>query len=310
MYITMRSLKLENPAYRLLEKGFENWLRTLGFAQGTVYSSPAFVREFFHYLEQRKVIDLESVNKEHILDYLSYLGERENRLRGGALSVNYQTSLINGLKRFARYLRDTRRQNLEIPLSLRTEKLSSKNILTRGEIQALYRACPTGDCREKYLLIGLRDRAMLGIFYGCGLRRSEGLGLDRGEVDLNRMLVHVRKGKGSKERFVPIGESLAGDFKDWLLAREQLMTSPCEEAFFLNQRGRRIGGNALLVRLKTLLRASGIEKEIGLHTLRHSIATHLLQRGMSLENVSRFLGHSSLENTQIYTHLKEENERF
>ncbi len=304
----MRCMKLENPQYRLLEKGFENWLRTLSFAESTVYGSPAYLREFFHFLEQNHIDDLDHVNKSHIRAYLAHLGQRRNRRRGGGLSVNYQTSNINALKRFGRYLRETRKQNLEVDLKLPQEKQTAKTILTQAEIQALYKACSVMDYRWKYAMIGLRDRAMLGVYYGCGLRRSEAVELDINDIDLTRSLVHVRKGKGSKERFVPIGESVKQDFKDWLLVRDEYLKQPGEQAFLLSPRGSRISGNALLVRLKRLVETCGIDKDIGLHTLRHSIATHLLQRGMGLENVGRFLGHSSLENTQIYTHLKEETE--
>ena len=303
----MRSIKLENPNYRLLEKGFENWLRTLNYAESTVYGSPAYLRAFFYFLEQKQVNDLHLVNKSHIRDYLAYLSQRKNQRRGGGLSLNYQTSNINALKRFARYLRETRKQNLEIDLTLPQEKQTVKTILSQAEILALYKSCPVSDYRWKYAMIGLRDRAMLGIYYGCGLRRSEGLAVDTNDIDQNRRLLHVRKGKGSKERFVPISESVLKDFKTWLSVRDQYMKHPTEKAFLLSSRGNRIGGNALLERLKRLKETAGINKDIGLHTLRHSIATHLLAQGMSLENVGRFLGHSSLENTQIYTHLKNES---
>lgn len=304
----MRSIKLTNPQYRLLEKGFENWLRTLNFADSTVYNSPAYLKAFFHFLEQNQVADLHQVDKSHIRDYITYLGQRKNQRRGGGLSVNYLTSNINALKRFSRYLRETRKQNLDIDIKLPPEKETVKTILTKAEILILYKSCPVNDYRWKYAMIGLRDKAMLGVYYGCGLRRSEGLELDITDIDLIRNLVHVRKGKGSKERFVPIGESIKQDFKDWLSVRDEYLKRPGEQAFLLSPRGNRISGNALLIRLKRLVETAGINKEIGLHSLRHSIATHLLQQGMSLENVSRFLGHSSLENTQIYTHLKEENE--
>ena len=304
----MRSIKLHNPQYRLLEKGFENWLRTLNFAGSTVYGSPAYLKAFFHFLEQQQVNDLNSVNKSHIRAYIVYLSQRKNQRRGGGLSVNYLTSNINALKRFGRYLRETRKQNLEVDIKLPQEKQTAKTILTRAEIHLLYKACPTTDYRWKYAMIGLRDRAMLGVYYGCGLRRSEGLELDITDIDLTRSLVHVQKGKGSKERFVPMSESVKQDLKDWLSVRDEYLKQPGEQAFLLSPTGKRIGGNALLVRLKRLVDMAGINKDIGLHSLRHSIATHLLWQGMSLENVGRFLGHTSLESTQIYTHLKEENE--
>src|SRR3989339_622885 len=267
--LAMRSIKLNNPQYRLLEKGFENWLRTLNFADSTVYNSPAYLKAFFHFLEQNQVTDLHQVDKSHIRDYITYLSQRKNQRRGGGLSINYLTSNINALKRFGRYLRETRKQNLEVDIKLPPEKETAKTILTKAEILILYKSCPVNDYRWKYAMIGLRDRAMLGIYYGCGLRRSEGLELDITDIDLIRSLVHVRKGKGSKERFVPIGESIKQDFKDWLSVRGEYLKQAGEQAFLLSPRGNRISGNALLIRLKRLVEAAGINKDIGLHSLRH-----------------------------------------
>ena len=122
----MRSIKLNNPQYRLLEKGFENWLRTLNFADSTVYNSPAYLKAFFHFLEQNQVTDLHQVDKSHIRDYITYLSQRKNQRRGGGLSINYLTSNINALKRFGRYLRETRKQNLEVDIKLPPEKETAK----------------------------------------------------------------------------------------------------------------------------------------------------------------------------------------
>jgi len=116
----------------------------------------------------------------------------------------------------------------------------------------------------------------------------------------------VRKGKNYKERYVPMTEAIKADLENYIYqAREQLQSfkETKNEALFISLKGTRLCGNSLLDRLKKLVKEAKIQKEIGLHTLRHSIATHLLQSGLSLEEVSQFLGHSSLESTQIYTHL-------
>ena len=158
-----------------------------------------------------------------------------------------------------------------------------------------------------------RDRAMLGIYYGCGLRKSEGTNLIIGDILTERKLIFVRKGKGSKERYVPVTDGNLSyiteylqDGRNFLLARNQSGT----ESFFINQFGGSCSDQALSARLDRLVKNSGSTglqgKKPTLHTLRHSIATHLLQSGMEIEMIQKFLGHASLESTQIYTHMANE----
>jgi len=223
------------------------------------------------------------------------------------------------LRKFTDYLRQVNR--LEIPqLSLKNEEGDPKSVavLTEEEIQLLFKATyKTSQSydRPHYNLsaaqadaLQARDRAMLSIYYGCGLRRNEGVSLNVGDINFDRAMVHVRKGKNYKERFVPVSKTSLRYIQEYAYDhRAELLGSNKSESFFASQRGGRVQGQTLLIRLKYLQYHSEddelIEKEIGLHTLRHSIATHLLQGGMKLEYIARFLGHSSLESTQIYTHL-------
>jgi integrase/recombinase XerD len=128
------------------------------------------------------------------------------------------------------------------------------------------------------------------------------------DINFDRALLHVRKGKNYKERFVPVSKASLKYLQDYVYDhRPEFLHGSKVEALFLSYYGKRMGGQSLLLRLKYLQHQTEdvelIEKEIGLHTLRHSIATHLLQAGMKIESIARLLGHSSLESTQIYTHL-------
>ncbi|MEQ9006631.1 MAG: tyrosine-type recombinase/integrase, partial [Ekhidna sp.] len=141
------------------------------------------------------------------------------------------------------------------------------------------------------------------------LRRSEGVALDVVDVNFDRSVLHVRKGKNYKERFVPVSKTNLKYLSDYIYDhRPELLKGSKSDALFIGSNTiKRMQGQSLFVRLKRLQYYTGnvdlIEKEIGLHTLRHSIATHLLKAGMKLESISRFLGHGSLESTQIYTHI-------
>jgi integrase/recombinase XerD len=286
----------------VLSKSFEKWLMTLEYAESTVYASVRYVNDFFFYLKSNEVTKLEAIQTETLTQYHKHLQTRKNKRFNGGLSNNYITSNINALKRFSKYLQETGKGNIEIDLELETEKANTKTILKQTEIKALYKACGND-------ILGIRDRAILSFYYGCGLRRSEGLALNINDVLLKEKRLYVRKGKNYKERYVPMTETVKEDLENYIyVAREKIRsfknTKP--EALFLSMQVKRLCGNALLKRVHKLAENAGIQKEIGLHTLRHSIATHLLQSGMELEEVSRFLGHVSLESTQIYTHLANE----
>jgi len=286
----------------ILTEGFEKWLNTLGYAPSTVYASVHYTRDFFFYLKSKNIATLEEVTPETIRDYHACLQTRGNKRRSGGLSPNYITGNINALKRFNRYLQVTGRGTLEITLQTPADKNTPKTILNKEEIQALYQVTGHTD-------LGYRDRAMLGIYYGCGLRRSEGTALDVKDILFREGLVFVRAGKGCKQRYVPMTGKVKDDLWDYVfLTRGKIKTCnrSKEEALFLSERGRRLGGNQVLTRIRYLAGRAGISKTAGIHSLRHSVASHLLQSGLTLEEVSRFLGHASLESTQIYTHLAHE----
>jgi integrase/recombinase XerD len=290
-----------NAEYKLLLQGFEKWLQTLEYAESTVYASVNYLRDFFTYLQKSGITELQEINKTVIEIYYEHLQTRRNKKHAGSLSQNYIISNINALRRFVKYLQVTGKPVFEISLKIPIEKEKfTQTILTRAEVKVLYNACSND-------ALGLRDRAMLAVYYGCGLRRNEGASLDISDVLLKEKLVYVQKGKGYRERYVPMSEAVKEDLENYIhVARSSLLScSPQikEQALFLSVRGKRMDGNSLIMRLKDLVKVARINKDIGLHTLRHSIATHLLQSGMALENVSRFLGHQSLESTQIYTHL-------
>ena len=286
----------------VLQNSFERWLNTIGYAESTVYASTNYVRDFFTWLDKTPVKELSQINNQVVKTYHDYLQTRRNKTKSGSLSNNYIISNINALKRFSKYLQVTGKATLEIDLQLQAIATETKTILTRTEVKALYKACDND-------ILGIRDRAILSIYYGCGLRRSEGINLNVNDVLLKEKRVYVRKGKNYKERYVPMSEAVKEDLENYIYyARERILSfkNIKNEALFLSMQVKRMHGNSLINRLHHLLNKSKIEKETGLHTLRHSIATHLLQSGMTLEEVSQFLGHASLESTQIYTHLANE----
>jgi integrase/recombinase XerD len=286
----------------IIQNDFEKWLNAIGYAESTVYVSVNYVRDFFAWLDKTPIKELSQINNQVIKTYHEYLQQRANKKQSGSLSNNYIVSNINALKRFCRYLQVSGKATIEIDLQLQATTTETKTVLTREEVQALYKACEND-------ILGIRDRAILSVYYGCGLRRSEGINLNVSDILLKEKRIYVRKGKNYRERYVPMTEVVKEDLENYIyVAREKILSfkNIKPEALFLSMRVQRMHGNSLILRLQHLVSKARIEKETGLHTLRHSIATHLLQSGMTLEEVSQFLGHASLESTQIYTHLANE----
>nr|WP_237488111.1 tyrosine-type recombinase/integrase [Hufsiella ginkgonis] len=235
------------------------------------------------------------IQEEKIRAYLDHLAVRPSRKREGGLSLNYIRKHLQVIRKFARYLTESGQESFGEQIEIEGKTSNIKSILSPEEIGQLYGA--TGDD-----LLGLRDRAILGICYGCGLRKNEAISLNTADILLEKDLVLVRKGKGYKARFVPLSGANKTDIEYYLnYGRPYLVNGKKQEAFLVGILGNRFTN--IFGRLQQLKAKTAITKSFGPHTLRHSIATHLIESGMELEQVKDFLGHESLESTQIYTHV-------
>ena len=325
----MKRLPLKNATFRYVEESFSEWLDVLGYAPQSVKTMPRHVREMLHYFERQGTTDIKGIDSKQIKIYFEqHLKQRASTVRGGALDKGTLNKHIQSIKKFLDYLRQVGRLTIPQPNLKREEPGRRIVFLTEEEVQQLFKAtyqsahglkeaarnantkCSLTDTQVEAM--HGRDRAMLAIFYGCGLRRNEGVHVNVGDINFDRAILHVKKGKQYKERLVPISKTALKHLQEYICDhRGELLRGSKSEALFISLRAQRIDGQTLQMRLKNLQHATGnielIEREIGLHTLRHSIATHLLQAGMPLESISRFLGHSSLESTQIYTHLSPED---
>jgi integrase/recombinase XerD len=316
----MNPKELISREFIYLDISFLNWLRTLGYNEATISTRKRNLREFLLYLERCGISDMDQAAGEKVNLFVRYLKRRENKLYGSGLmnaSINVGISSVN---KFFEYLRQSASVTM-VPDNLQyvQELYRPRIVLSPEDISSLYEATyinkwfARAETKEYQGAIQQRDRAMLGIYYGCGLRKSEGTNITISDILTERKLVYVRKGKGCKERYVPVTDGnlqhiteYLHDGRNFLLARSQAGT----DAFFINQYGGSCSDQALSARLDRLVKNSGSpglqSKKPTLHTLRHSIATHLLQSGMEIEMIQKFLGHASLESTQIYTHLANE----
>jgi integrase/recombinase XerD len=317
----MKQLTLHSEAYRYIIASFKEWLQTLGYNQSTVYQLPNYIQELLHYAESKGYAGLYQINNDLIKEHYYKLKERGNKRRTGGLSNSYLNKHLQAYHKFSDYLRQNGR--LQLPkLDIQTEDDTNEvtDILTQQEIKQLFTVTQQPYEQKKndkgvvyYEAMQLRDRAMLTAFYSCGMRRNEVYHLDINDIVFEKQILHVRKAKGYKERMIPITKQSLQHLENYLYDARPYLCSDKNEAFFVTQTGKRLDGQMMLIRLKKLIQLTGNtelqQKDIHLHTLRHSIATHLLQNGMKLERIKDFLGHSSLESTQIYTHFIEQEKQ-
>lgn len=311
----MRNLTLNNGSYEYLTKAFGEWLSILGYSRQVVSNYPSIAREFLHYLESKGIKQINQIQSKNYKDYYNHIVTRGNQRRGGGLSNHHINRHIQVLEKLYTYLKHKGISGIP-PVTLNQLKLGERTptVLTQSEVKELYETTKSNIYQSGHYLseaFRARDRAILTVFYGCGLRRNEGANLKLADINLDRRIIHVKYGKNYKERLVPFSQTSSEYLQDYIYNhRNLLIKRDNPRHLFISLSGKPMTGDGMYKRLKLLVLSTDNpelqQKEIGLHTLRHSIATHLLQNGMDLQKIQRLLGHASLETTQIYTHLIEE----
>jgi len=273
---------------------FRNYLQQAGYSKKTSTKLPACAGEFLSYSH---TVSLEEITTEHVMEFYRWLQVRPNQRRSGGLSEVYIYEHIYALRVLFGWLEECG-DILHNPMNtvlIKQPKSMERQPLSREEIKKLFDTCTS-----------FKELVLLHLFYSCGLRREEAVLLDLRDVNLNQRLLYVRSGKGGKRRVVPLTEKVSGDMKNYILHEREVKNSNDTEAFMVNQAGRRMSGQNCIHLLKELLtRAEMKEQAYTLHHLRHSIATHLLENGLSMEEVREFLGHRHLESTQVYVKVSE-----
>ena len=206
------------------------------------------------------------------------------------------------LRSFYRHLRREELIDHDPTAKLQAPRKSPKlpKVLSRGEVDLLLRQ-PAGDSPAM-----LRDRALLELMYACGLRATEAIELDVADVDLDSGLLRAR-GKGAKERLVPVGRTAIMALRAWLSGgRPRMVGERLEARLFVNRRGGGLTRQGLYKIVQRHARTAGLDQKMSPHTLRHTFATHLLAGGCDLRALQEMLGHADIATTQIYTHLSAE----
>jgi site-specific recombinase XerD len=259
-----------------LEAAVDRFLAAPSLADATRRAYGVDVRQFADWLAARG-LGLDDVDVRVLADYAAELGRSRPKL--ASTTVGRKLAAVRSFLRFTL----GRSRVPDIPLAPR-RRLRLPDAPRSEEVDALVEAL---DGDEP---LALRNRALVELVYSAGLRSAEAVGLDLGDVDFEQESVHVR-GKGGKERVVPLGEEAAFRVARYLRDGRPRLARGAEDALFLSARGRRLDTSTL----RRLLPHP--------HRLRHAFATHLLEGGADLRTIQELLGHSSLSTTQVYSHV-------
>lgn len=258
----------------------------------TVASYSSDVRDFLAWIDSAGV-RVGDVKTDHIVQYFGTLE---------GLSKRSQARFLSSLRSFFKwtvlegYVKDNPCDAVDTPKIGR----HLPAVLSEDEVSAIIDSVDTGSWN------GLRDRAILEVLYGCGLRVSEVVGLKISNVYFKEGFVRI-VGKGNKERLVPIGGMALEAVSDYLAVRPEPSDTASEDILFLNRDGRALSRVSVFTMVKRQAMLAGVHKEISPHTFRHSFATHLVNHGADLRVVQDMLGHESILTTEIYTHIDTES---
>jgi integrase/recombinase XerD len=291
------------PAQRRFEHLLLDFLSYLEFERGlsrnTLEAYRGDLLQYGRFLDERELSGLDA-GPGDVADFL------ESLARGGGDRAPASTATIHRkaacLRSFYRHLRRDGVLETDPTATLSSPRRARKlpHVLSRGDVDRLL-AQPKGTEPA-----ALRDRALLEVMYACGLRASEAIGLELGDVDIEEQVVLAR-GKGSKERLVPVGQAALGALRIYLeRGRPALVKQLPETHLFVNFRGRQLTRQGLYKIVRRHAASAGLADRMSPHTLRHSFATHLLAGGCDLRAVQEMLGHADVATTQLYTHLSSE----
>jgi integrase/recombinase XerD len=271
-----------------------------GLARNTLTAYRTDLLQFGSFLAGRD-LDATEVESADLADFLADLASGADRAPASAATLNRKTAC---LRSFYRHLRRAELLEGDPTANLRPPRKDKTlpRVLGYSEVKRLLESVAGAEPPD------LRDRALLEVMYGCGLRASETVGLELGSVNLERGFLRAY-GKGSKERIVPLGREAAAALKRYLREGRPALASGSgsdERGLFLNQRGGTLTRQGLYKIIRGRARDVGLGNKMSPHTLRHSFATHLLSGGCDLRSVQEMLGHADVATTQIYTHLSVE----
>ncbi len=266
----------------------EIWLERLGYSKETIRSYIKNLKYFFNWIQKEKITNLDQAAIDQYLQYL-----HKKPIKSKTLQTKY-----NVIKHYDKYLEKTKNEKIITkPFELQDIDLPKKSeILTLVEIKKLYNSI-------EETIIGLRDRALLSLYYGCGLRNKEGAKVKIDDIDDKRSILEIRPSKNYQNRFIPLNCKVKEDLYKYQTQSRPYLVNKKTDMLLLNNKGNPLTTETARRIFNRLVEKAEINKEVTLHMLRHSLGTHLLKQGMQLEQIGQLLGHKSLNTTQLYARI-------
>lgn len=273
---------------------YEMYIKTeLGLGENTTENYLRDIKAYADYLtKNRNVMDPNDIEVNDVRGFLATLKRKNN----SSASISRKLSSIKSFHSFLVKFRYAQTNVAKLITNPKKEK-KLPVVLSIEEVDALLNTFTEENPLE------IRNKTMIELTYSCGLRVSELVNLKLSSVHMQMGIIDIF-GKGSKERIVPIGEKAKEMIKKYLeLSRPKLTSTKLNDFLFLNSKGEQLTRQMFFIILKEKAKAAGITKQISPHKLRHSFATHLLERGLDLRLIQELLGHEDISTTEIYTHL-------
>ena len=297
-----------NSSFIEIHKEYVFWLDTLGFSKSSIRKYGDKVKEFFSWLITQNITAINLLNQNHITSFFKYQETRKNKKYAGTLSAIYLNDYFTAIDKLLSFLHQIGAKNIPTPTNYRividkderVQKIAPFTIEEIKILQATIKDTYPNYTHKKREVKHYQLQLIFALHYGCGLRLNEGCSLTVKDINFSKRTIFIRQGKNYKDRIIPINEPIYRVLQDYIYNFRNLIKCNHNKLFIHTS-------VALLRSLKHLQSECKNEeiqeKRLHFHILRHSIATHLLQNGMPIENIARFLGHSSLNSTQVYTHI-------
>jgi integrase/recombinase XerD len=305
-----------NEHYLQIQNTYAQWLMNLGFSNSIIKNYADRIRDFFEWLSRNGIYRINSIQAHQIQNYFQYLECHRSKSTQKLLSTSHLNHHFCAVDKLLEFLHQLDMNQLPIPTNYRIRadhnaRIEKMDILTTDEVKTLishihdeqlYQYNYYSKAKQEQVIY--QYQLLFALFYACGLRRMEGFNLRARDIDFNKKTIFIHQGKNYQDRIIPLNDNTAKTLQDYIYNFRHLYKCDHQRLFIVTHGHIEV----MLKRLQAVVKDPVLRsKKITLHTLRHSIATHLLQNGMKIENISLFLGHNSLESTQVYTHFIEGN---
>ncbi len=297
-------IKLDKNYEEQVDK-YRNHLLTLGHNPLSVGIKASYMTEFFSRIQIMGVLTVREIAVEHIKEYQQYIRTRPNKRTKQKLNIKTINHHFRSIELFFIMIQDKGEIQINPLSEIRIyfpEENTQRTILSKEQIKKIY-----GNTESEI------ERVILGLGYGCGMRVSEIVKCNIEDLQLKQGIIIIPRGKNNKRRVIPITQQVIKDLECYLNEVRMYLRTSNVQSLLIHSKGGRMQKYTINKILKQIIKRTEDKTidpiQVTMHTLRHSIATHLLEQGMPLQQVRQFLGHDQIETTEIYTHINQQQIR-